>query len=86
MSTHTPNTTHTSDYVMTPDSQTLSVLVENKPGVLTRVEGGRRYAAAPYDPARPFPLPSLFCFARIRRIGGQDYAVFAFDAQGRPVF
>ena len=56
------------------------------PGVLTRVEGGRRYAAAPYDPARPCPLPSLFCFARIRRIGGQDYAVFAFDAQGRPVF
>ena len=27
----------TSDYVMSPESQTLSVLVENKPGALTRV-------------------------------------------------
>ena len=27
----------TTDYVMTPQSQTLSVLVENKPGVRTRV-------------------------------------------------
>ena len=56
------------------------------PGALIRAEGGRQYAALPYDPARPFPLERLFCFARVRRIGGRDYAVFAFDTQGRPVF
>ena len=33
----TPNSMNASDFVMTPESQTLSVLVENKPGVLTRV-------------------------------------------------
>ncbi len=36
-STSTTSTTSTSDYVMTPENQTLSVLVENKPGALTRV-------------------------------------------------
>ena len=39
---------------------------------------------SPYDPARPFPLTPLFCFARIRRIGSRDYAVFAFDDRGDP--
>ena len=53
-------------------------------GALTRTEAGRRYAAVPYDPARPFPLTPLFCFARIRRIGSRDYAVFAFDDRGDP--
>src|SRR5699024_5203905 len=33
----TTSGTSTTDYVMTPGSQTLSVLVENKPGALTRV-------------------------------------------------
>lgn len=56
------------------------------PGVLCRRSGERRYAAVPYDPARPFPLTALFCFARVRRIGGRDYAVFAFDREERPVF
>lgn len=56
------------------------------PGVLTRSAGGRREVAVPYDPARPFPLTGLFCFARICRIGGRNYAVFAFDREERPVF
>lgn len=56
------------------------------PGVLIRDRGDRRDVAVPYDPARPFPLTSLFCFARICRIGGRDYAVFAFDREERPVF
>ena len=54
-------------------------------GVLVRREGERQYAAVPYDPARPFPLVRLFCFARIRRIGGRSYAVFTFDGGERPV-
>ena len=56
------------------------------PGVLIRDRGDRRDVAVPYDPARPFPLTALFCFARICQIGGQDYAVFAFDREERPVF
>ena len=56
------------------------------PGVLIRDRGDRRDVAVPYDPARPFPLTGLFCFARICRIGGRDYAVFAFDREERPVF
>ena len=56
------------------------------PGVLIRDRGDRRDVAVPYDPARPFPLTALFCFARICRIGGRNYAVFAFDREERPVF
>ena len=55
-------------------------------GALTRTERGRRYLALPYDRGSPFPLPTLFCFAQIRRIGGSWYAVYAFDSQERPVF
>lgn len=54
-------------------------------GVLTRREGGGRLIAAPCDPAEPFPLPPLFCFARICTLGGRRYAVFAFDGRGAPV-
>lgn len=54
-------------------------------GVLTQREGGGRLIAAPYDPAEPFPLPPLFCFARIWEAGSGRYAVFAFDERGAPV-
>ena len=55
-------------------------------GVLTRKEGEIRYLALPFDCRRPFLLTSLFCFARVRPIGGKAYAVFAFDRAERPVF
>ena len=55
-------------------------------GVLTRQESGRRYLALPYYLNRPFLLTELFCFARIVRIHGQEYAVFAFDQDENPVF
>jgi hypothetical protein len=55
-------------------------------GALSRQEGEARLLALPYDERRPFPIPGLFCFARIRRIGGQRYAVFAFSKDGQPVF
>lgn len=55
-------------------------------GVLTRQTDCGRALAAPYDPGRPFPLPSLFCFASIRQIGGASYAVFVFDREEWPVF
>ena len=55
-------------------------------GALTRQEGAVRLLALPYDKGKPFPLTTLFCFARLRRIGGAEYAVFAFDGEERPIF
>lgn len=55
-------------------------------GALTRRAGEVRYLALPYDKRRPFPLTTLFCFARLRQIGPSAYVVYAFDGQERPVF
>lgn len=55
-------------------------------GALVRRAGAARYLALPYNREKPFPLTTLFCFARLRRIGGADYAVFAFDEEERPIF
>lgn len=52
----------------------------------TRRAGEVRYLALPYDRAKPFPLTTLFCFARLRSIDGDFYVVYAFDGQDRPVF
>ena len=56
------------------------------PGVLVREQAGCRFVALPYSGRRPFLLASLFCFARIQRISGREYAVFAFDREENPVF
>lgn len=55
-------------------------------GARTRRAGEIRYLALPYDKEKPFPLTTLFCFARLRRTGEGTYVVYAFDGQDRPVF
>lgn len=55
-------------------------------GVLTRETEQGRYLALPWDVRRPFFMTGLFCFARMQRIQGRDYAVFAFDREENPVF
>lgn len=55
-------------------------------GGLTRTEKECRYLALPYQPGKPFPLTTLFCFARIKPIGGKIYVIYAFNDQERPVF
>lgn len=55
-------------------------------GALTRTEGGYRYVALPYDREKAFPLPAMFCLARVRTIRGGLYVVYAFDAREAPVF
>ena len=55
-------------------------------GGLTRQEGTVRCLALPYGAKQPFPMVSLFCFARIYRINGREYAVFSFDGRGQPLF
>lgn len=54
-------------------------------GALTRTGQGRRFLALPYDREKPFLLTALFCFARVRRIQGREYAVFAFDEEENPL-
>ena len=42
--------------------------------------------ALPYSPARPWPLPELFCFARVEEIGGEPHIIYAFDRRKAPIF
>ena len=55
-------------------------------GVKTRKGEGSRFVAIPYAKNKPFPLPALFCFARIVEMGEREYAVFAFDERDWPQF
>lgn len=65
---------------------TLRQQLRGAEGVLTRQEEGVRFLALPFDCRRPFLLTGLFCFARVRRIEGREYAVFCFDRSDNPVF
>lgn len=67
------------------DSPYFSHMLQGVPGVLTQRRDDRRQIAVPFDPAKPFPMTPLFCFAKICRIGGERYAVFTFDRQERPL-
>ncbi|WP_298019594.1 hypothetical protein [uncultured Dysosmobacter sp.] len=60
--------------------------LRGREGALTRTARGCRYLALPYDKGKPFPITTLFCFARIKCIRGEAYAVFAFDDRETPVF
>lgn len=43
------------------------------------------FLALPFERGKPFPLPALFCFARIQCVCGVCCVVYAFDTQGNPV-
>ena len=53
---------------------------------LRREERGRTEYALPYSPAQPWPLPELFCFARMQSIGERHYIIYAFDEKKTPIF
>ena len=42
--------------------------------------------ALPFEDDGPFPLPSLFCLARVTEVKGRRSAVFCFTEEGQPVF
>ena len=54
-------------------------------GALVSREEDRWFLAVPFETGRVFPLAELFCLASVQRIGRTEYAVFAFDREGRPV-
>lgn len=53
---------------------------------LRRETDTRTEFAVAYSPARPWPLPELFCFARYERLGAECYIIYAFDRNGDPIF
>ena len=55
-------------------------------GALLRREGNARSLALLYDKGKAFPLTAIFCFAQIKCIRGQTYAVYTFDEKEWPVF
>ena len=59
------------------------VLRETRRGLLRRDPEGF-FLAFPYSDRNPFPIPPLFCLARLERLGGNWYTVFRFSRQGRP--
>lgn len=78
------------EQVLEPDRQICDPWLRKQIGgrrdVLMRFDAEHTYLAVPYDKEKPFPMLPLFCFAVIRVIQKQSYAVFAFDKKHRPVF
>ena len=58
--------------------------LQGREGALGRKERGLRLLALPFRIGDPFPMPDLFCFARILTIQHRTYAVFAFDGSDFP--
>ena len=54
-------------------------------GVLLRRREEGFSLAIPWRAGEEFPMPPLFCFARVERLGGRAYAVFSFTGRGCPV-
>ena len=42
------------------------------------------FLALPWEGKQPFPLPPLFCLAKMERLEGKWYILFRFSRQGRP--
>lgn len=59
-------------------------LREVKSAKMHRTFGGVALAI-PFDCKKPFPIPALFCFARIRCVCGVLCAVYAFDDRENPI-
>lgn len=57
---------------------------ESHRGLLRRQPEGDFRLAFPWDPASPFPLVPLFCFARVETLGGRPHLVFRFRSGGTP--
>ncbi len=53
-------------------------------GLCRRYKSGWQLAM-PFEENGPFPLPSLFCLARIVQVMERQCAVFWFDGVGRPI-
>ena len=59
--------------------------LRGRSGFCGRRDGALCLLSAPFRPDRPFPIPVLFCQARVERRGGRLWLVWAFDLGGTPV-
>lgn len=55
-------------------------------GAFIRQDGDGFSLAYPLSCRSPFPLPPLFCFARVECLGSRGWWVFSFDKKGLPRF
>lgn len=56
-----------------------------RPGFCGKKQGTSRLLSVPFHPREPFPLPLLFCLARVERREGRLWLVWEFDSGGSPV-
>lgn len=55
-------------------------------GALIQKDTGGFQLAVPYREQNEFPMVPLFCFSRLKELGGSAYAVFCFNENGWPCF
>lgn len=67
-----------------PQDSVLSAQVKQLSGALLCSSREGFSLALPYNAREPFPLVSLFCFARIRTLGNGQYVTIPFDQDGKP--
>ena len=56
-----------------------------QPGFCSRSQGELRLLSAPLRSGQPFPLPILFCLAKVELREGRPWLVWSFDREGNPV-
>ena len=54
-------------------------------GAMVREEKRGKLLALPYSERAPFPLPELFCLARIGTVGGRRCVIYRVDRKKLPV-
>lgn len=55
------------------------------PSAMVREVEHGRLLALPYSENAPFPLPELFCLARIETVGGRRCVVYRMDEKNSPI-
>ena len=58
--------------------------VQGRPGFYRQRTGEEERLSAPFQPGAPFPIPPLFCLARVERRDGQPWLVWSFSPDGVP--
>lgn len=54
-------------------------------GAMMREEKSGKLLALPYSENAPFPLPELFCLARIEMVGGRKCVIYRVDEKNLPI-
>lgn len=55
-------------------------------GAMLCERGEEKFLALPYDENAPFPLPELFCFARVDSVRGERCVIYRLNRKNSPMF